>query len=70
VVSLGPAKAVDSLRKALAMGADRALLVSDDAAAGTAPAGAPDSDVRVGPGNSPSIHGGLFSLVALLVLIM
>ena len=34
VVSLGPAKAIDSLRKALAMGADRALLVSDDAAAG------------------------------------
>src|SRR5881398_2132380 len=35
VVSLGPAKAADSLRKALAMGADRALLVSDDAAAGS-----------------------------------
>jgi len=35
VVSLGPAKAVDSLRKALAMGADRALLVSDEAAAGS-----------------------------------
>jgi electron transfer flavoprotein beta subunit len=35
VVSLGPAKALDSLRKALAMGADRALLVSDDAAAGS-----------------------------------
>ncbi len=35
VVSFGPAKAVDSLRKALAMGADRALLVSDDAAAGS-----------------------------------
>ena len=35
VVSLGPAKAVDSLRKALAMGADRAVLVSDDAAAGS-----------------------------------
>ena len=35
VVSLGPAKAMDSLRKALAMGADRALLVSDDAAAGS-----------------------------------
>jgi signal transduction histidine kinase len=29
VVSLGPAKAADSLRKALAMGADRAVLVSD-----------------------------------------
>ena len=35
VVSLGPAKAVDSLRKALAMGADRAVLVSDEAAAGS-----------------------------------
>jgi electron transfer flavoprotein beta subunit len=35
LVSLGPSKAVDSLRKALAMGADRALLVSDDAAAGS-----------------------------------
>ena len=35
LVSLGPAKTVDSLRKALAMGADRALLVSDDAAAGS-----------------------------------
>jgi electron transfer flavoprotein beta subunit len=34
VVSMGPAKALDALRKALAMGADRALLVSDDAAAG------------------------------------
>ena len=35
VVSLGPEKAMESLRKALAMGADRALLVSDDAAAGS-----------------------------------
>jgi electron transfer flavoprotein beta subunit len=35
VVSFGPAKALDSLRKALAMGADRAVLVSDDAAAGS-----------------------------------
>jgi electron transfer flavoprotein beta subunit len=35
LVSLGPAKAADALRKALAMGADRALLVSDDAAAGS-----------------------------------
>src|SRR6187401_3662147 len=34
-VSLGPAKAADALRKALAMGADRAVLVSDDAAAGS-----------------------------------
>jgi electron transfer flavoprotein beta subunit len=35
VVSLGPARAVESLRKALAMGADRAVLVSDEAAAGS-----------------------------------
>src|SRR6188768_4457483 len=35
VVSLGPEKAMDSLRKALAMGADRAVLVSDEAAAGS-----------------------------------
>ena len=35
LVSLGPAKAVDPLRKALAMGADRALVVTDDAAAGS-----------------------------------
>jgi electron transfer flavoprotein beta subunit len=35
LVSLGPAKAADSLRKALAMGADRAVLVSDEAAAGS-----------------------------------
>src|SRR5213592_246436 len=34
-VSLGPQKALDSLRKALAMGADRALLVSDEAAVGS-----------------------------------
>ena len=35
LVTLGPAKAADALRKALAMGADRAVLVSDDAAAGS-----------------------------------
>jgi electron transfer flavoprotein beta subunit len=34
VVSMGPARAADALRKALAMGADRAVLVSDDALAG------------------------------------
>jgi electron transfer flavoprotein beta subunit len=34
VVSMGPERAADSLRKALAMGADRAVLVTDDAAAG------------------------------------
>jgi electron transfer flavoprotein beta subunit len=34
LVSMGPAKALDALRKALAMGADRAVLVSDDGAAG------------------------------------
>jgi len=35
LVSVGPEKAMESLRKALAMGADRALLVSDEAAAGS-----------------------------------
>jgi electron transfer flavoprotein beta subunit len=35
LVSFGPEKVADSLRKALAMGADRAVLVSDDAAAGS-----------------------------------
>ena len=35
VVSMGPEKAADALRKALAMGADRALLVSDEALAGS-----------------------------------
>jgi electron transfer flavoprotein beta subunit len=35
VVSLGPARALEALRKALAMGADRILLVADDAAEGS-----------------------------------
>ena len=35
LVSLGPERAIESLRKALAMGADRAVLVSDEAAAGS-----------------------------------
>ena len=35
LVSLGPPGALDSLRKALAMGADRAVLVSDEAAPGS-----------------------------------
>jgi electron transfer flavoprotein beta subunit len=35
IVSMGPEKAMDALRKALAMGADRAVLVSDDALAGS-----------------------------------
>ena len=34
LVSMGPAKAQDALRKALAMGADSGVLVSDDGAAG------------------------------------
>jgi electron transfer flavoprotein beta subunit len=34
LVSMGPAKAQDALRKALAMGADRAILVSDEGAGG------------------------------------
>src|SRR3712207_2102747 len=35
LVSMGPANTMDALRKALAMGADRAVLVSDDALAGS-----------------------------------
>ena len=35
LVSLGPDKSLESLRKGLAMGADRAVLVSDEAAAGS-----------------------------------
>jgi len=35
LVSLGPEKAVESLRKGLAMGADRAVLVADEAATGS-----------------------------------
>lgn len=35
VLSLGPEKAQESLRKALAMGADRSLLVADEAASGS-----------------------------------
>jgi electron transfer flavoprotein beta subunit len=35
VVTFGPVKATDSLRKALAMGADRSILVSDEGAAGS-----------------------------------
>src|SRR5919197_2434263 len=35
VVSMGPERAMDALRKALAMGVDRAVLVSDEGAAGS-----------------------------------
>jgi electron transfer flavoprotein beta subunit len=35
IVSMGPQRAQDSIRKALAMGADAALLVTDEAAAGS-----------------------------------
>jgi electron transfer flavoprotein beta subunit len=35
VVSMGPERAMDALRKALAMGADRAVLVTDDALVGS-----------------------------------
>ena len=35
IVSLGPPRALDSMRKALAMGADRALLVTDEGAVGS-----------------------------------
>jgi len=35
IVSLGPEKALEAMRRALAMGADRVVLVSDEAAAGS-----------------------------------
>jgi electron transfer flavoprotein beta subunit len=35
VVSVGPERALEAMRKALAMGADRVVLVSDDAASGS-----------------------------------
>src|SRR5215210_1096123 len=35
IVSLGPERALEAMRKALAMGADRVVLVSDEAAAGS-----------------------------------
>src|SRR5712692_1406608 len=35
VLSMGPERALDALRKALAIGADRAVLVSDGGAAGS-----------------------------------
>src|SRR5206468_9726095 len=35
IVSLGPERALEAMRKALAMGADRAVLVSDEGAAGS-----------------------------------
>src|SRR5207248_4992647 len=35
LVSLGPQRSLDALRKALAMGADRVVLVTDEAAAGS-----------------------------------
>jgi electron transfer flavoprotein beta subunit len=35
IVSVGPERALESMRKALAMGADRVVLVSDDGAAGS-----------------------------------
>jgi electron transfer flavoprotein beta subunit len=35
LVSMGPAQALESIRKGLAMGADRTVLVADDAAAGS-----------------------------------
>jgi len=57
LVSLGPEKASESLRKGLAMGADRALLVADDAAAG--------SDLR---GTSHALAKALERVAADLVL--
>ena len=57
LVSLGPEKAIDSLRKALAMGADRAVLVADEAAAG--------SDLL---GTSRALAGALARIEADLIL--
>jgi electron transfer flavoprotein beta subunit len=57
LVSLGPEKAVESLRKALAMGADRAVLVADEGAAG--------SDLL---GTSRALAGALGKVEADLVL--
>jgi electron transfer flavoprotein beta subunit len=57
LVSLGPEKAVESLRKALAMGADRAVLVADGAAAG--------SDLL---GTSRALAGALAGIEADLIL--
>src|SRR6266581_3823011 len=75
-----PARQLSRIRAATAMARTapasarparaRTVQVSDDAAAWAAPAEAPDSDARVGWGSSPSSHGGLFSLVVLLILIM
>src|SRR3989442_14476816 len=58
-----------SSTRAAAMARARRVQVSDDAAARAAPAGAPDRDARVGSESSPSSHGGLFSLVKLLISI-
>ena len=35
IVSLGPERALEAMRRALAMGADRVVLVADEAAAGS-----------------------------------
>ena len=35
ILSMGPSKAAESIRKALSMGADKAVLVTDDALAGS-----------------------------------
>jgi electron transfer flavoprotein beta subunit len=57
LVSLGPEKAIESLRKALAMGADRAVLVADEAAGG--------SDLL---GTSRAVAGALARIEADLIL--
>ena len=48
ILSMGPAKAAESVRKALSMGADKAVHVSDGAL--------PGSDARTGRGHRP-LHG-------------
>jgi len=58
VVSMGPERAMDALRKTLAMGADRAVLVTDDSLAG--------SDLL---GTSKALAGALEREAADLVLL-
>src|SRR6266542_3213886 len=55
LVSLGPDKALDALRKGLAMGADRAVLVSD-AAAAVAGSGVRDLAARAGEYGAATVH--------------
>jgi len=46
VVSMGPQRVVDAVRKALAMGAAKGVLITDDSLAGSPPARAPPPPIR------------------------